>query len=591
MLKPLCDSDELISVGNGCECNVAKGYWGDDSRNCQLNINNCKQAGQQLRKTDGTCVSCEGDKFKPEEDAYGICREKKKCKAGEEEVDPGSIKRDRRCQAIQIVITSTLAPPTIMTNTEPPNEEEGNDDGGSILSWLLPVCVVSAAVICVTVYLCWKYRIQIQERFKNLCCQRCDTRNRSESLEFQHRNGILQNEQKHSDCNSNGSVNPEEEHLLDSSLLDGHTKDTDDSVNAEIGASQTCLKSIEGNDDKYTSFGKSIFDYDKSTSLEQNNESLIGTQTSTASNHETSPDNANNTGGNSDYDTARTGSTGNIPDITQNHANGEVPKTKAASSMTETGSEGNIPESDLFHSLNTIPSNTTPNHRKISNSKATETPTNKTRPTATASCVTGNTEAPTDNGKPIAKVGPYIPEAPTSNRPQETTAPDNHDQRFPASRTTAGGIDIQTPVNEERTKVVPNALYPLEQPSHVNMPESLDDNVAVGGSSRNDDSIVTETGSEPTHVNVDGGNRDLPPEETSESLDDYVTVGGASRNVIETGSESQFSVDQRTSAGENGSGLLTVHGNPLAAPESTSTTSSNEPSLPLVESENLDSII
>ena len=45
--------DELISVENGCECNVAKGYWGDDSRNCQLNINNCKQAGQQLRKTDG----------------------------------------------------------------------------------------------------------------------------------------------------------------------------------------------------------------------------------------------------------------------------------------------------------------------------------------------------------------------------------------------------------------------------------------------------------------------------------------------------------------------------------------------------------
>ena len=185
-------------------------------------------------------------------------------------------------------------------------------------------------------------------------------------------------------------------------------------------------------------------------------------------------------------------------------------------------------------------------------------------------------------------VRPFLSsETSTSSRPQETTAPDNHDQRFPASRTTAGGIDIQIPVNEENTKLVASAPYPFEQ--HVNMPpyepsESLDNYVAEGGSSRNDDSIVTETGSEPTHVNVDGGNRDQPPEETSESLDDYVTVGGASRNVIETGSESQFSVDQRTSAGENGSGLLTVHGNPLAAPESTSTTSSNEPSLPLVES-------
>ena len=153
-------------------------------------------------------------------------------------------------------------------------------------------------------------------------------------------------------------------------------------------------------------------------------------------------------------------------------------------------------------------------------------------------------------------VRPFLSsETSTSSQPHETIAPDNHDQRFPASRTTAGGIDIQSPNNEENTKLVASAPYPYEP---------LDNYVAEGGSSRNDDSIVTETGSEP--------------------LDDYVTVGGASRNVIETGSESQFSVDQRTSAGENGSGLLTVHGNPLAAPESTSTTSSNEPSLPLVES-------
>jgi hypothetical protein len=45
--------DELISVGNGCECNLAKGYWGVDSSNCQLDIHNCKQAGQQTRQKDG----------------------------------------------------------------------------------------------------------------------------------------------------------------------------------------------------------------------------------------------------------------------------------------------------------------------------------------------------------------------------------------------------------------------------------------------------------------------------------------------------------------------------------------------------------
>lgn len=40
-----------------------------------------------------------------------------RCKAGEEEVDGKSKERDRKCRAIQIVTTSTLAPPTITTNT------------------------------------------------------------------------------------------------------------------------------------------------------------------------------------------------------------------------------------------------------------------------------------------------------------------------------------------------------------------------------------------------------------------------------------------------------------------------------------------
>ena len=145
-----------------------------------------------------------------------------------------------------------------------------------------------------------------------------------------------------------------------------------------------------------------------------------------------------------------------------------------------------------------------------------------------------------------------ISESSTSSQSQENIAPDNNDQRFPASRTTVGGVDIETAVNERNSKLVCSAPYPYVQPSETS--ESLDDYVAVSGSSRNDDSIVTETGSEPTHVNMDDGNIYLPLEETSESLDD------------------------------NGSGLRTLHGNPLAAPESTSTTSSNEPSLPSVES-------
>lgn len=154
------------------------------------------------------------------------------------------------------------------------------------------------------------------------------------------------------------SVLDSEQPPLDSSLTNGHTTSTDDSENAETDAPQTFLKSIVDNDEEYPSLGESIFDNDKITSLEQNNGSLIGTQMSTASNDKTSPGSANNTGSNSVYDTARTGSTGNIPD------------------------------SNLFHSLYTTVSNTIHNH------DIEEGPKSKA-----VNSMTGNTEAPTNKMK------------------------------------------------------------------------------------------------------------------------------------------------------------------------------------------------
>ena len=186
------------------------------------------------------------------------------------------------------------------------------------------------------------------ESFGRLCSQHPDTRNSSQNQELRpFMNGILQNGHKRSDRNSNDSVNPEEQPFFDSSLQAHHATGT-----KETDTTETFVKSICDSDDIYSSFGESIFDNDKNSPLEENEEgSLIGTQMSAASNSETpvvktSPDNANNTRSNSVYDTARTGSTGNIPNsglfcslnttasnTTQNHDIGEGPKPKSDNSV------------------------------------------------------------------------------------------------------------------------------------------------------------------------------------------------------------------------------------------------------------------
>ena len=201
------------------------------------------------------------------------------------------------------------------------------------------------------------------ESFGHLCSQHPDTRNRSQDQELQpFMNGISQNGHKRSDRNSNGSLNPEKQPFFDSSLQAHHATGTN-----ETDPSETLVKSVYYSDDIYPSFGESIFDKDENLSLEKNEGSLIGTQMSAASNSETpvvktSPADANNTRSNSVYDTARTGSTGNIPN------------------------------SDLFCSLHTTASNTTQNHDigegpkpKSDNSEARNT--NKTKTIATGKMV------------------------------------------------------------------------------------------------------------------------------------------------------------------------------------------------------------
>ena len=215
------------------------------------------------------------------------------------------------------------------------------------------------------------------ELFGNLCCQRRDARNRPEDQEFQHMNGILQNrntndreEQPFLDSLTGTdeadtsqtltkSVPDSKQPLFDSSLSNGHATGTD-----EADSSQTLAKSIVDKDEQYPSLpGESIFDNDKNLSLEQNEESLIGTQMSADSNSKmpvvkTSRGNANNTGGNSVYDTARTGSTGNFPN------------------------------SDLFHSLDTTGNDI----GEVTTSKAgnTEAPINIIRPMATGKMALNN---------------------------------------------------------------------------------------------------------------------------------------------------------------------------------------------------------
>ena len=197
------------------------------------------------------------------------------------------------------------------------------------------------------------------ESFGRLCSQHPDTRNSSQDQELRpFMNGISQNGHTRSDRSSNGSENPEKQPFFYSPQAH-HATGTNGTDTTE-----TFVKSVCDSDDIDLSFGESIFDNDKNSSLEQNEGSLIETQMSAASDSETpvvktSPDNANNTRSNSAYDTART---------------------------------GNIPNSDLFCSLDTTASNTTQNHDigegpkpKSDNSVARNT--NKTKTMATGNMV------------------------------------------------------------------------------------------------------------------------------------------------------------------------------------------------------------
>ncbi|XP_063409022.1 uncharacterized protein LOC134692496 [Mytilus trossulus] len=112
VLKPDCSAPEKILVGNKCECDRSKGYFGTDPDNCGIKVDDCKKAGYQLNNY-GSCIECGSNQFKPGIDQFGICQDKRKCKDGEIEENPGNTTSDRICKKQEE--TTTVVPQVITT--------------------------------------------------------------------------------------------------------------------------------------------------------------------------------------------------------------------------------------------------------------------------------------------------------------------------------------------------------------------------------------------------------------------------------------------------------------------------------------------
>ncbi|CAG2204963.1 unnamed protein product [Mytilus edulis] len=193
VLKPDCSAPEKILVGNKCECDRSKGYFGTDPDNCGIKVDDCKIAGYQLNNY-GNCIECGPNQFKPGIDQVGICQDKRKCKDGEIEENPGNTTSDRICKKQE---KPTSVVPEIITTTE--------TTYSTVNKQIIKVAIAVAFLVFVVIVLCWK-RNTLRETFKgfNICkffnarCKECKKRDRLDPEENEHmldkvENGRLQN--------------------------------------------------------------------------------------------------------------------------------------------------------------------------------------------------------------------------------------------------------------------------------------------------------------------------------------------------------------------------------------------------------------
>ncbi|XP_052082976.1 uncharacterized protein LOC127720427 isoform X2 [Mytilus californianus] len=497
VLKPDCSAPEKILVGNKCECDRSKGYYGTDPDNCSIRLNDCKKAGYQL-DLNGNCIECGPNQFKPGRDQYGICQDKRECKDGEIEENPGSITSDRICQTNE---EPTTVVPEIITTTETATTTVSKQ---SDKTWIIGIVVAVAILVCVGILYC--NRNTLREKFKeffNARCKECKRGGRHDPEENEHMLNSIENDRLQNDRlqnnfgrqSANGSAGNghmigseghtipnstfqrEQDISMDNQVSNGSTvvkrnrtqSDTNineydeqrnssrvDSVNELVsdltmstfidgsGTASICENQIETKDrSKMPHSDNKPFNSLNADSLLQD-DSSFGEQ---ALNSESifahsSPQTQSSVPCDRDPDT--------IPKTMSDNFSVESVKEPGEESLSKNNSNGNIPAPGLFQSLQTVPNRQTDLNEINHQSDVPDIPA--TNPTAAKEIL-----KPQIRVKPMAKV---IPIRSTSQEQQANPqASVSGAEGFTASPTTANGIDIQIAVNNDSHKVVANTPY------------------------------------------------------------------------------------------------------------------------------------
>ncbi|VDI06633.1 Hypothetical predicted protein [Mytilus galloprovincialis] len=495
VLKPDCSAPEKILVGNKCECDRSKGYFGTDPDNCGIKVDDCKIAGYQLNNY-GHCIECGPNQFKPGKDQFGICQDKRKCEDGEIEENPGNTTSDRICKKQE---KPTTVVPEIITTTETTNTTVNKQ---SDKTWIIGVVIAVAFLVFVVIVLCWK-RNTLRETFIgfNICnifsarCKKCKKGDRLDTEENEHmldkvENGRLQNgigRQTSNGSASNGYSIPnspfqgEQDGSLDNQVSNGNTvlqrngtqslkSDTmmnehdgrqnsyhidsaseqasgltmntfiDGSEKASICENKIVTKDrtkVPHSDSKtYNSLNADSFLQDDNSLDENALESVFVHSTS-------SPQTQSPVPCGRDPDT--------IPKTMSDNFSIESVKEPGKESLPKNNSNGNIPAAGLFQSLQTVPYRQTDLKDEINHqSRVPEIPA--TNPTVKKEILKPQTRV-----KPMAKVFPV--RSTSQDQQTNTQSSVNGAEGFTPSPTTANGIDIQQAVNNDSHKVVANTHY------------------------------------------------------------------------------------------------------------------------------------
>ncbi|XP_063409020.1 uncharacterized protein LOC134692495 [Mytilus trossulus] len=493
---PSCEADGVVLVGRTCQCNLNGGYWGKDQHNCQLDKQNCRRAGVQLTY-EGKCVRCSGDTFKKEDDKYRQCINKTLCKSHERESSSGSPTSDRICEKLPTERPPiTTAPPDIGTT----NKIEKEDDD-SIPGWIVAVIVLTLVIVVVVIaVLIILYKKN--ESFAGCCRRLIEYFQRGFQSIRGHRPAGPQFEAVA--LNETGAVEhsenePQETRIEmdETRLSNGINGNCSPAANGGAGSNKNNHdKPRISNTDRNDTIPKHVSneDYQLSSLEDETDPKSVINDVESESNIPTTVEEAES------HPPGKTKESDGFQSLSSSIYNGSSGHEADHSALSSHDRQSeSIPEMQP-----SLPNYTTPMSENDASTSTGNRPSSsliEDLETMDGSEKTPVLTTPAKKEKVIGLVAP-IPRSPENNpaNPNFGQADNRQHQDFPRSNTTAGGIEVETPTNDQDYKFAPSHTNRAElEPLIVDVPgkQATENQHSVEPSVTNRDNEIAENGAQP----------------------------------------------------------------------------------------------